>query len=167
MKSLLENLRESMQVNECGGRTVWNSCGGGSSYADSYYRYAQIEKENREAEKGLEALSDIPKDVVLKFIELTRNEITFKKEYNNSRFSTDIYQLKQDFDSKWRTALGIDNVYRKLTELIKRKSSIVRSGTQTVNVLKMIALMMSEEYSESNMNDPKFEKAFKKIIDEI
>lgn len=166
MKSLLENLRESMQVNECGGRVVWNSCGG-SSYADSFYKYAQIEKEYGEAEKGLEALSEIPEDVVLKFIELTRNEIALKKEFNDSRFSNDIYQLKQDFDSKWRTALGVDNVSKKLTELIKRKTSICRTGTQTVNVLKMIALMMSEEYSESNMNDPKFEKAFKKIIDEI
>lgn len=166
MKSLLENLRESMQVNECGGQVVWNSCGG-SSYEYEFYRNAQIEKENREAVKGLEALSEIPQDVVLKFIEMTRNEMTLKKEFDDSRFNNDIYQLKQDFDSKWRNALGIDNVYRKLTELIKRKSSIVRSGTQTVNVLKMIALMMSEEYSESNMNDPKFEKAFKKIIDEI
>ncbi len=166
MKSLLENLRESMQFNECGGRVVWNSCGG-SSYADSFYRYAQIEKENDEAEKGLEALSEIPEDVVLKFIELLRGKITLQKEYNNSKNDNGIYQLQQDFDSKWRTALGVDNVSKKLTELIKRKSGVCRTGTQTVNVLKMIALMMAEEYSESNMNDPKFEKAFKKIIDEI
>lgn len=166
MKSLLENLRESMQVNECGGHVVWNSCGG-SSYADSFYRYAQIEKEYDEAEKGLKALSEIPEDVVLKFIELLRNKMTLQKDYNKSKNDNGIYQLKQDFDSKWRTALGVDNVSRKLTEIIKRKTSICRTGTQTVNVLKMIALMMSEEYSESNMNDPKFEKAFKKIIDEI
>jgi hypothetical protein len=112
-------------------------------------------------------LSKIPEDVVLKFIELTRNETSLKKDYNNSKNVNGIYQLKQEFDSKWRTALGVDNVSRKLTELIKRKTGICRTGTQTVNVLKMIALMMSEEYSESNMNDPKFEKAFKKIIDEI
>jgi hypothetical protein len=166
MKSLLENLRESMQVNECGGRVVWNSCGG-NSYADSYYRYIQVNKEGKEAEKCLKALSEIPEDDVLKFIELTRNVITLRREYNDSRFINDIYQLKQDFDTKMRTALGVDNVYKKLTELIKRKTSICRTGTQTVNVLKMIALMMSEEYSEANMNDPKFEKAFKKIIDEI
>lgn len=166
MKSLLENLRESMQVNECGGNVVWNSCGG-SSYADAFYHYAQIEKNYDEAEKALNALSKIPEDVVLKFIELTRNETSLKKDYNNSKNVNGIYQLKQEFDSKWRTALGVDNVSRKLTELIKRKTSICRTGTQTVNVLKMIALMMSEEYSESNMNDPKFEKAFKKIIDEI
>lgn len=166
MKSLLENLRESMQVNECGGRVVWNSCGG-NYYADSYYRHAQIEKEYGEAEKGLEALSEIPEDIVLKFIELLRGKMTLQKDYNNSKNDNGIYQLKQDFDSKWRTALGVDNVSRKLTEIIKRKTSICRTGTQTVNVLKMIALMMSEEYSEANMNDPKFEKAFKKIIDEI
>lgn len=165
MKSLLENLRESMQVNECGGFTVWNSCGGYTSSQEM--RYDQASKENKEAEKGLEALSEIPQDVIIKYIQLSRDEMSLKKNYNDSTYSNDVYQLQHDFDSKWRTALGIDNISKKLTQLIKSKTSICRTGTQTVNVLKMIALMMSEEYSESNMKDPKFEKAFKKIIDEI
>jgi hypothetical protein len=168
MKSLLENLRESLQVNECGGYIEWNSCGGENPYYYSAsYRNAKKNKERKLADKGLKALSEIPEQTVIEYIGLLREEMRIKQFMDDASSTIEILRLKHEFEDSYYQALGIENVYRQLNEVIKRRGSICKTGTQTTNVLKMIALMMSEEYSEAGMDDPKLEKAFKKIIDEI
>jgi hypothetical protein len=173
MKSLLENLRESLQVNEdCGGALYYTTHHNDAYYETETYRKNEKEREREMAEKGLKALDEIPEKTVLEYISLVRERIMLVFDMRvdkNSRKSVKdrVIRLQKTFDESLYKLLGIENISIILNRIIQQRTSVCRTGTQTTNVLKMIALMLSEEYSKNNMNDPKLEKAFKKITAEI
>ena len=65
------------------------------------------------------------------------------------------------------SVLGIEGVAEKLTSIIKNKQTYSRTFTQTLNIIKMIAYLLSEEYDEGGMDDAKLKEAFTKILDEL
>mgnify|MGYP003501135447 CR=1 FL=1 len=97
---------------------------------------------------------------VNKRIKELKNNKSSKREYDKR-------SIEYELTSAERKAIGIDNISKELHQYIYAKRPVFFTGTQTLSVLKMLALMLSEEYSEANMNNPKLEKAFKKLIEVI
>lgn len=160
MKTIIEIIKENKSINECGG------CGGnggqifvgGKWVTRDYYVKLQKEKRNK-AKEGIPA--GVVKDYISKV-----------KEYNKIRNSeykanADIYTLTNEIAQVKFSVLGIEGVAEKLTSIINKNHTYSRTFTQTLNIIKMIAYMLSEEYDESSMDDPKLKEAFTKILDEL
>lgn len=161
MKTIIELINENKSINEsCGAQIyVGGGCGGGH-WVDSNDYYWQQQKEKKEKAKR-----DIPADVV-------KDYISKVKEYNKIRNSehkanADIYTLTNEIAQVKFSVLGIEGVAEKLTYIIKNKQTYSRTFTQTLNIIKMIAYLLSEEYDEGGMDDPKLKEAFTKILDEL
>ena len=163
MKTIIEIINENKSINECGGNGVQifvgGGCGGGGKWVTrDYYLKLQKEKKNK-------AKEEIPADVV-------KDYISKVKEYNKIRNSeykanADIYTLTNEIAQVKFSVLGIEGVAEKLTSIINKNHTYSRTFTQTLNIIKMIAYMLSEEYDESGMDDPKLKEAFTKILDEL
>ena len=161
MKTIIEIIKENKIINEgCGSQIyVGGGCGGGHWVnANDYYWDQQKEKKNK-------AKRDIPADIV-------KDYISKVKEYNKIRKSeykanADIYSLTNEIANIKFSVLGIEGVAEKLTSIIKNKQTYSRTFTQTLNIIKMIAYLLSEEYDEGGMDDAKLKEAFTKILDEL
>ena len=104
--------------------------------------------------------------------EIVKQYKTLKKKYNRlvDAKSEDVFMhhvLTNDLaDLKFKT-LGIDNVYRDITDIFSRKPSLYRTCTITVDVLKILSYLLSEEYNEANMDDTQLQNAFTKILEKL
>jgi hypothetical protein len=160
MKTIIEIINENKSINECGGQIfVGGGCGGGQWVNASDYYWQQQKEKKKKAKR------DIPADVV-------KDYISKVKEYNKIRNSenkanADIYTLTNEIAQVKFSVLGIEGVAEKLTSIIKNKQTYSRTFTQTLNIIKMIAYLLSEEYDEGGMDDPKLKEAFTKILDEL
>ena len=161
MKTIIEIIKENKIINEgCGSQIyVGGGCGGGQWVnANDYYWDQQNKKRNK-------AKREIPADIVEDYISKV-------KEYNKIRKSeykanADIYSLTNEIAHIKFSVLGIEGVAEKLTSIIKNKQTYSRTFTQTLNIIKMIAYLLSEEYDEGGMDDVKLKEAFTKILDEL
>ena len=167
MKTILQTIRESRMMSECGGDGYYKghwSCG-------VFVHDTSPERdENAElAEEITKVVDSIPEDVIVKYYKAITKIEELRNKYSNavSKREYDKRSIEYELTSAERKAIGIDNISKELHQYIYAKRPVFFTGTQTLSVLKMLALMLSEEYSEANMNNPKLEKAFKKLIEVI
>lgn len=157
-----------MNISECGGeggyyRGHW-SCG--VFVPDT----SPLPDENeRLVNEVLSIINEIPEDAIVEYYKAKIADDRLRNKYS-AEISTreiNIRILEDTLSSAERKAIGIDNISKELHQYIYAKRPVFFTGTQTLSVLKMLALMLSEEYSETNMDNPKLEKAFKKLIEVI
>ena len=161
MKTIIEIIKENKIINEgCGSQIyVGGGCGGGQWVNANDYYWDQENKKRNKAKR------EIPADIVEDYISKV-------KEYNKIRKSeykanADIYSLTNEIAHIKFSVLGIEGVAEKLTSIIKNKQTYSRTVTQTLNIVNMIAYLLSEEYDEGGMDDAKLKEAFTKILDEL
>ena len=162
MKTLLELIKENRNINECGGRYFVGGCGGGD-WVD-YHEYNSMVY--REEQRQLKTeLSKIDPEIVKKYKQLQKKQnriIDSKDDYVHTQ-----YVLTNELSELKFNTLGIQNVYRDITDIFSRKPSLYRTCTITVDVLKILSYLLSEEYNEANMDDPKLQDAFTKILEKL
>ena len=84
---------------------------------------------------------------------------------SNSNLSKKLFIIS--FKELKFNTLGIQNVYSDITDIFNRKPSLYRTCTITVDVLKILSYLLSEEYNEANMDDPQLQDAFTKILNKL
>lgn len=163
MKTLLELIKENHNINECGGSVyVGGGCGPGrwvsrSEYDSMVYRDQQ-EQLKRE-------LSKVDPEIVKEYKQLKKKHnriIDSKGDYIDKH-----YVLTNELSELKFNTLGIQNVYRDITDIFSRKPSLYRTCTITVDVLKILSYLLSEEYNEANMDDKQLQDAFTKILEKL
>lgn len=156
---------------------VSEDCGGGEGYYKGHWSCGVFvpdtspgKSENAKiAKEIMNVIDSVPEDVIVKYFKATSD---MEQQLNkflgaSSRMEYEKRNIEYELKSAERKAIGIDNISDELHKYIYAKRPVFFTGTQTLSVLKMLSLMLSEEYSEANMNNPKLEKAFKKLIEVI
>lgn len=155
MKTILELIKESQVLNECGGYYPSSyGCGGG---APSYYDY---EKELRAKERRAKK---IPKDVVLEYQRLLDE---LKKEKNVwIKASNDADKTLAQAMEAEKKMYGVGTICDELRDHVFSKPVLYKTHTQTAEILKLLTYLLSEEYGESGRDkiDPKTIQALEKI----
>lgn len=123
----------------------------------------------RIAKEIMTVLDTVPEDAIVKYFKAISDMDQQTNKYlgATSRMGYEKRNIEYELKSAARKAIGIDNISDELHKYIYAKRPVFFTGTQTLSVLKMLSLMLSEEYSEANMNNPKLEKGFKKLIEVI
>lgn len=167
-----------MVSEDCGGGNFnfQNTCGGGGYYKGHWSCGVFVpdtspdKAENAKlAKQIMNVIDSVPEDVIVKYYKAKTKIEELRTKYSNavSKREYDKRSIEYDLNSAERKAIGIDNISKELHQYMYANRPVFFTGTQTLSVLKMLALMLSEEYSEANMNNPKLEKGFKKLIEVI
>jgi hypothetical protein len=164
MKTLLELIKENRNINECGGSSVYvgGGCGPGRWISRSEYD-AMMHKERQEQLRS--KLSKIDPEIVKEYKQLAKKRnriIDSKDDYVHTQ-----YVLTNELSELKFNTLGIQNVYSDITDIFRLKPSLYRTCTITVDVLKILSYLLSEEYNEANMDDPQLQDAFTKILEKL
>ena len=163
MKTLLELINENRNINECGGSVyVGGGCGPGRWVSYSEYNSMVYREEQAKIKKELAKVDP----------EIVKQYKALKKKYNRviDSKSDDVYTqhiLTNGLAELKFKVLGIDNVYSQITDIFNRKPSLYRTCTITVDVLKILSYLLSEEYNEANMDDKQLQDAFTKILEKL
>lgn len=163
MKTLLEIINENRNINECGGSVyVGGGCGGGRWISRSQYDAMVYRDQQAQLKKDL---AKVDPEIIKQYKGLLKkyNRVCDAKSdyaYTHHILTNELAELK------FKT-LGIENVYRDITEIFYRKPSLYRTCTITVDVLKILSYLLSEEYNEANMDDKQLQDAFTKILEKL
>ena len=163
MKTLLELIKENRNINECGGQVyIGGGCGGGRWVSRSTYDSMVYREEQSQIKKELAKVDP----------EIVKQYKALKKKYNRiiDSKSDDVYTqhiLTNGLAALKLKTLGVDNVYLQITDIFKSKPSLYRTCTITVDVLKILSYLLSEEYNEANMDDKQLQDAFTKILNKF
>ena len=163
MKTLLEIINENRNINECGGSVyVGGGCGPGHWISRSEYDRMVYQDQQTQLKREL---AKVDPEIVKQYKDL-------KKKYNRLVDAKSDYVYTQHIltnglaDLKFKI-LGVDNVYKDITDIFNRKPSLYRTCTITVDVLKILSYLLSEEYNEANMDDKQLQDAFTKILEKL
>jgi hypothetical protein len=158
MKRIIDVLTEAKNgtVNECGGSYFIGSGGCGGGYWGDYTEWSAWKESG-----SREQYNNVPEKIRNEYRELLRK---WSRVYSKPEEET--YAAKQMADELRdirNRNLGISGVVKEMDDAVKRKASFGRTFTITKDALKLIAYLITEEYSESGIVDNQMISALEEI----
>lgn len=154
MKTLYDCVQGT--VNECGGSYFIGTGGCGGGYYGDYAEYSAFQDKVRK-----KAAEEIPENVRKKYKDLLAEYGKLYDKWIN--LNTRGYRLKEKMNADRLNTLGVSDIHGKLEAEMKSSRGLWMTGSTTIDTIKMIAHLITEELDETKEADPETIKMMERI----